>query len=190
MKKLLVTAIVLAVTASVALAQQTDERIGLFSDIGGTDCTITDQVPGLVAIYAVNINTNGTTACQFRATAPACIGTGSWLSDTAVFPVTVNNSQVGVAVGYGTCQVAPIHVLTINFFLQGTSDTCCVYPVTPDPSVPSGEIEFVDCLNNLLFGKGQSGMINAFRPECACDQFSVPAENTSWGRIKEMYRGE
>ena len=77
---------------------------------------------------------------------------GLYLSDTAVFPVTIGSSQTGVAIGYGACLAAPIHILSINVFCQGLTPPCCYYSVLPDPQTLSGQIEVVDCANNLLVG--------------------------------------
>jgi len=180
MKKALLLTLVLVVSASMAFAQA--GSVGLFADTGGTDCNLADLTPGLTAYYAVHVYHAGAIACQFAAPKPACL-LATWLSDTAVFPVTVGGSQGGVAIGYGSCQGAPTHVLTINYFTQGLTAPCCVYPVVNDPNIPSGEIEVVDCANNLLVGTGGVGIVNS-SPNCDCD---VPTEDTTWGKVKSLY---
>ncbi|UCH84511.1 MAG: hypothetical protein JSW50_02120 [Candidatus Latescibacterota bacterium] len=180
MKKALLLTLVLVVSASMAFAQA--GSVGLFADPGGVNCNVTD-IPGLLPIFAVHVYHAGATACQFSAPVPACMIAAIWLSDTAVFPVTVGNSQTGVAIGYGLCQGAPTHVLTINVFAQGLSAPCCVYPVLPDPNVPSGQVEVVDCNNSLLQATGGVAIINS-TPNCNCD---VPTEDTTWGKVKSLY---
>ena len=117
MKKLLLTIIVLACSANLAFAQ--NGSVGLFSVNDGTNCEYFDVAPGLASIYAVWVGHGGGTAIQFRAVMPACFTAAVWLSDTAIWPVTIGPSQVGVAVGFGQCVPAPVHVLTINVFAQG-----------------------------------------------------------------------
>ena len=183
MKKTLLFTLVLMLSASMAFAQ--GGSIGVFSDTGGASCNLTDAAPGLLSFYVVHVLTPGASASQFIAAAPACMLGATYLSDSAPFSVTIGSSQTGVAIGYGACLSAPIHCLTINFFAGGTSSTCCIYEVTADPLVTSGEIEIVDCDENLLFGVGQSGVINA-DATCACVDI-IPVQESSWGQIKSLY---
>ncbi|UCH84513.1 MAG: hypothetical protein JSW50_02130 [Candidatus Latescibacterota bacterium] len=193
MKHVLIMTLALLLAASVAMAQESNDRIGLYATptpAGDADCNITDAPPGgLLAVYCVHLQepSGGPTmiASQFQAVIPECF-TGSWLSDTAVYPVTVNNSQVGVAIGYGICVPLPSHVLTINLFALGDTPPCCIYPVTADPNIPSGRVEFVDCDDNLLFGWGQSGVINGDQ-SCECSTF-VATEHSTWGKVKALYQ--
>ena len=180
MKKALLLTLVLTVCASMAFAQA--GSVGLFADVAGTDCNLSDAAPGLCAYYAVHVYHAGAIACQFSAPVPSCF-LGTWLSDTAVYPVTVGGSPTGVAIGYGACQAAPTHVLTINMFCQGLTAPCCLYQVVEDPNVPSGQVEVVDCANNLLFGTGGAAIINA-DPTCNCD---VPTNESTWGKVKSLY---
>jgi hypothetical protein len=114
---------------------------------------------------------------------PLCLVGGIWLSDTAQFPVTIGSSQTGVAVGYGACLGSPIAVLAINYFGNGLTGGCCPYPVLPDPNVPSGQIEVVDCADNLITATGFTSVINP-DPTCDCD---VPTQDSTWGGIKALY---
>jgi len=181
MKKALLLTLVLMVSASMAFAQ--GGSVGIFADAGGTDCNLADVLPGLTPYYVVHVYHAGATASQFSAPIPTCMVAAIWLSDTAVFGVTIGNSQTGVAIGYGTCQVAPTHVLTINYFVQGLTPACCRYPVLPDPNVPSGKIEVTDCGFNPLFATGGMGIIN---PDGTCN-CNVPTEDTTWGKVKSLY---
>ena len=181
MKKALLLTLVLMVSATKAFAQ--GGSVGMFADMGGTDCNLTDAAPGLASYFAVHVYHAGATACQFSAPMPACMIGATYLSDTAVFGVTIGNSQTGVAIGYGTCQGAPTHVLTINYFAGGATTACCRYPVLPDPNVVSGLIEVVDCTNALISATGGMGIINPDQT-CFCD---VPVEDSTWGQVKALY---
>ncbi len=127
-------------------------EVGIFADPQGTDCNLQDVVPGLCSYHVVvDAGATGMTAVEFSAPQPPCM-LAVFLSDTAVYPVTIGTSQSGVAIGFGACLTGKIHVLTINYFCQALTSPCCEYPVLPDPNVPSGTIEFVDCSNNLQTG--------------------------------------
>ncbi|MFQ5511088.1 MAG: hypothetical protein ACE5EO_04500 [Candidatus Krumholzibacteriia bacterium] len=163
--------------------------IGLYSDPTGVDCNVDAKAIGLVSVYVVHQNTAGATAAQFAAPMPSCWTGGVYLSDTSNWPVTIGNSQTGVAVPYGSCIPSPNHILTINYFVTVPNGaTCCQYPVLPDPAAPSGHIEVVDCSGSLVFGDGSACFINP-NASCACLAAPTPVEDTTWGRVKAMYLG-
>jgi hypothetical protein len=137
----------------------------------------------LCTYFIVHVWTPGATASQFSAPMPPCMG-AIWLSDTAVYPVTIGNSQTGVAIGYGACIPGPNHILSINYFCQGLAGPCCYYYVQEDPNVPSGEIEIVDCTSALWLQTARDcGIINA-GPLCNCNIATDPA---TWGKVKALY---
>jgi hypothetical protein len=154
-----------------------------FADTEGIDPFIIDDTPGMLTIHIVQNFTigEGATASQFSAPQPSCF-VATYLSDTAVFPVTIGNSQTGVAVGYGQCLTAPIHVLSISFFAQGLTGECCFYWLQPDPNLPSGEIEAVNCNNEIVFMPAGAGVINPDGRLCG-----TPVVPTTWSKIKSMY---
>ncbi|UCH82912.1 MAG: hypothetical protein JSW50_10595 [Candidatus Latescibacterota bacterium] len=182
MKSALLLFSILVMCSGAASAQS--GYIGLFSDPQGIDCDLFDNVAGLCTYYVFHQATPGAIASQFSAPLPGCMVAAIWLSDTAVFPVTIGNSQNGVAIGYGSCLAAPIHILSINIFCQGLTPTCCAYPVLPDPAVPSGQIEVVDCDNNLLVGLGSYASVN---PDHSCCCYCTPVDDSTWGEIKSLY---
>ncbi len=181
MKKMALLTIAMLCVASLVFAQ--GGSIGAFGDMGGTDCYITDAAPGLLSIYIVHVNVPGATACQFAAPTPACMTAATYLSDSSPFAVVIGSSQTGVAIGYGGCFTGPIHVLTIQYFASGMTAPCCYFDVVPDPYLPSGQIEVVDCVENLIYATGQSGLVNA-DGSCEC---GVPTQDTTWGQMKALY---
>jgi len=181
MKKALLLSLAIVCIASMAFAQ--GGTLGVYADPQGNNCYPQDIVAGLCTYYVVHTNIAGATASQFRAAQPACM-LAVYLSDTAVYPVTIGNSQAGVAVGYGACLLSPIDVLHINYFCQALTPPCCAYPVTPDPNVVSGKIEVVDCVNALLFGTGGTTYVNGNDVDCPC---TVATEETTWGAVKSIY---
>jgi hypothetical protein len=180
---------VLVLGAGMALAAELPGgRIGIFSENAGTNCAVTDAAPGLLPVYVVQIGTTGATACQYKAAKPACF-TGSYLSDTNPFPVTIGNSQVGVSIGYGSCRVGTVHVQTVQYFASGTTPACCLYKVECDPlgvdQCVSGLIDIVDCSSTSALAKPQIGVFNA-NSTCLCVDI-IPAQESSWGQIKALY---
>ena len=157
--------------------------VGVFADAAGGNCLIAD-ITGLITMYVVHTYTPGATALQFSAPLTSCMAGVTFLADTPVYPVTIGNSQTGIAIGYGACLAAPIHVLTISAFGTGISP-CCPYEVLPDPSEPSGQIVAVDCANNLTVAVGATTAVAAAGVECYCGQIKV--EQTTWGKVKAMY---
>jgi hypothetical protein len=181
MRKILLTIVILVITASMASAQG---RIGIFGDQAGTQCTVAD-VPGLVALYVVHINSPGATACEYSAPIPACMQ-AMWLSDGTVFPVNIGNKDTGISTAYGACRLGNIHVLTINFLGSGTTGQCCVYPVLPHPI---NGLNITDCVTpfpNKLSAPGQSGVINEVNPTCLCADI-IPTHNSTWGGVKALW---
>jgi hypothetical protein len=178
MKRVVFLTVAALMAASLVFAQ--GGSIGLFADPAGTNCNLADNIPGMVIYYAVHVNTIAATACEFAAPVPSCLK-ALFLSDAAVYPVTVGNSQAGVSIGYGMCLGAPITVLKLQFFAQAMTGPCCYYPVLPHPI--NGGPWMVDCANTQLPATGGKGIVNA-NLTCQCN---VPAEDTTWGQVKSLY---
>jgi hypothetical protein len=157
---------------------------GLYADAQGTICNILDAGPGLLSIAVVHATPDGATASRFAAPIPACMIGAMWISDTAAYEV-IGNSQTGVVVPYGFCLTGRSHILTINVFVEGTSESCCYYSVVPDPSAPSGRIEVSDCSETIVFGIGELSVVNG-DTSCPCEG-PVPVEETTWGNVKALY---
>ncbi len=156
--------------------------IMLSSDPAGTSCNLADRTAGLCSYYVVHTETSGASAASFSAAAPSCVA-ATWLSDTAVFPVILGDSQNGVSIGYGGCRSGPVHILTINFLCQGLTGSCCAYRVLPHPDVESGEIEISDCTFNVQNATGGRAVFNA-TAGCPCGYGS---EASTWGKVKTLY---
>ncbi len=140
----------------------TGGSIGIYADVAGTECNLSDAVVGMTTYRVVHLTDFGVTACAYWAPKPSCF-TATYLSDTNVFPVTIGNSQDGVSVGYGSCRPGPIHVQSIAFLTSGNTPECCLYPILGIPS--SGNVEAVDCANHLITAYGVTSVIN---PSGAC----------------------
>jgi hypothetical protein len=169
-------------TVMVAPAIGQPGSIGIFSDPGGTDCNLADFVPGLVDYYFVHVGTPGATASVFSAPTPACM-MATYVSTTCPGITLECDANTGISVGYGGCFSSPIHVATVTYLATGLTPPCCYYPVLPHPQVASGQIEVVVCGDNTLYATGGEGIVNS-QVGCMCD---VPAEPSTWGKVKALY---
>jgi hypothetical protein len=143
-------------------------------------------VPGaaIVQFHVVHIGQEPASAVQFSAPIPECLG-GTWVGDAHPFSVVIGNSQIGVSVGYGTCLLPPIHVMTINVIVEDTPPDCCFYELDRDLGDPHGalgEITVVDCEETIFHILAGRSVINPDPLLCP-----TPVEQSSWGRIKAMY---
>jgi hypothetical protein len=185
MKKVVLLAVVGLFAASLAFAQTGLGSVGIFGDPMGTNCNLLDQGgPGVKLYYVVHVLTTGASASQYMAKVPACMtGTGAmYLADTNPFPVTLGNSQTGVAVAYGGCRVGPINTQIIQVFGMGLTPPCCRWYVVGDPVV-SPQVQVSDCNFVVWPATGGQGVIN---PDGSC-QCSIPTQDTTWGQVKALY---
>lgn len=187
MKNILVLSTCVLFCASLSYGQA--GYIGLYSDVVGTDCTMTD-VPGPCSVYVVHKGTAGATLSQFMI---QDVGLNSTIFLNDVFSpgrLWTGSSHAGVVVTYGACYATDVLVITMQYLCQGTADPCATTRVVPDPAAPSGTIEVMDCASpsNTLVGNGSilnwndTGSCNP-----GCGQI-IPVEDTSWGEIKALYR--
>jgi hypothetical protein len=113
------------------------------------------------------------------------------LFDTPVFPITLGNSQTGVAINYGQCMTGTFQILSITYFGQGTSWPCCYLEVRPDPAALSGSIDVYDCNDQLQIGYGWGDIVNS-DSTCPCNVgleycYPVAVEEHTWGKIKSLF---
>ncbi len=190
----LLTAVLIVLLASVPVIAQPG-AIGVFANSTGTSGDIIDTAPGLLSVYIVHVNTPGATACQFSMPHPWCFG-ATYLSESVTSPyIAIGNSRTGIAIAYGGCIPSPNWVLTIQYFAQGTTPSCCCLYVEPDPTATPPGVYVTDCSDPplLLSAAGgiaavnsNSGCIDWYLP-AGCINDPVPVEATSWGAIKSIY---
>jgi len=75
----------------------------------------------------------------------------------------------------------------MTFFVIAPSTACCVYDIVPDPTAPSGQIEIVDCAQNISPGFSQpllidDTIVSVGNPSPADGATEVPMSNPliSW----------
>ena len=190
MKRLLLLTVAVLCLSGLAFAQQDVGSIDIFSDGGYTSCNVTDAV-GLVPVYIVHAHaTNGATASQWKLELGAGM-TMTSVGESSPYATKIGDSLNGVSIAYGSCQTNPNNlILTVNFFGQGTSTTCSLLSIVPDPAALTGMVEIVDCLqppngpNKITLQKGGQARVN---PDGTC-QCNVPVQETTWGGIKALYQ--
>jgi hypothetical protein len=144
-------------------------------NFGNWDCNIPDEGV-LVNIYVFAYSWfHDFTAVHFSAPLPPCFVGATHLNETPPSPfLSIGNSQTGIAIAFGQCLEPPIHVLTITVMVQGLTETCCPYPVLPHPASTSGEIEFVDCDQNLITGwPGETTFVTTDWSLCNTDTTTI-----------------
>jgi hypothetical protein len=161
--------------------------ISAYADPFGTDVCLYDTGVGILEVFIVHnivlTYPSEAQASQFAAPKPACLE-GTYLDESSPFP-TVGNSQTGISIAYPGCQTeGPLLILTIRYTVTGNTPAGCAYEVVPDPADPTGQVTFVDCSSVVQETWGGVAYINGYDPICE----PVAAEETTWGRIKSLYR--
>lgn len=190
MKKILLLAGCLMLIAGAALAQA-----GYFHVWGdSTRCLCDpDNTDGYMVVHVFHEGTPGATACQFKVEifgAPL-----TWVGDQYSFPTVIGSSQNGVAMLYDACLASPIHLMKITYL--GISNACDRISIVDDPNATPPGIYVTDCATpdpNLLVAGGTQTYINVDGNCWNCSPYydppwcDVPVEETTWGRVKEMYK--
>ncbi|MEE9268824.1 MAG: hypothetical protein V3V49_01035 [Candidatus Krumholzibacteria bacterium] len=168
-----------ALVAGTTTAQTLDGTISLYSDSLFTTSEASDTAPGILTVYVVHDKmTTGHVSVEFMVSGGGGF-TGTWLDETVQQPVFVGSSPNGIRIAYNFCLSPPNHVLTIRYFLSGTSATNSYLQVLPHPEEPTQQIIVQDCSFWLSPAAGGTLRVN---PSV------VPTEATTWGRIKALYR--
>ncbi len=122
------------------------DTIGLYADIGGTNCNIELQ-PYLTYIHVVHV-TDGATGCKFMAPRPECLAGAIPVCDQCVLAppsCCCGDSQTGMTIEYGSCRSGAIEILRMVYRRGPDMDPCCVYPLLAHPDSPGGQVMVMDC---------------------------------------------
>jgi len=167
------------------------------SDVLG-DCVRIDT-PGQTTIYVLHSITGGATGCRFRIQAGPGM-TMTYVSETHDFPMTIGDTQTGMTVCYNTCLPGPLYrMAAITYMAYGTS-ACAELRIVPHPG--SESVEERDCNFQTNGGVLVQNLKVATNPDClTCppvfsypgpgipfDCSPLPVEESTWGRIKALYR--
>ena len=75
----------------------------------------------------------------------------------------------------------------MRYFCQGTTPSCAIVRVVGHPDATPPGLLAVDCEQNLVLVDGGVSFIN---DDGTCPCAVVKTHDTTWGQIKEIYRGE
>jgi hypothetical protein len=177
-------AIVFGVVLIAAAAfAQSPGHLGIYSNPGGSDCNLYDEFPQTFMAYVVHANTPAAQASRFKVVIPSCMVGAFLLEEVTGWPIKIGLVEEGTLVGYGACLSSPIHVMTLHIFGQGMTSDCCIFPVLPDPTSDTGEIEVQLCDGTWVPATGTPAVVNP-DPGCYC---IIPVGESTWGKIKSLY---
>jgi hypothetical protein len=182
MKRMLLPPLCALLVVSTASFAQIPGSIGVYADSFGTDCNIQDD-GDYITVHMLHVLTSGATASQFMLDVSAT----SWvyIGETWNFELVIGQSITGVSIAYQECLSGTIYLGSATF--QGSSaPPCTQISIVADPAVAYGKIQAADCdwPPNRMFPTGGRANINADL-KCQC---SLPVEETTWGRVKSLYR--
>lgn len=184
MKKALLIALGIVMSASLALAQP-GGMIGLYQDAAGTDCNYEDVAPGLATIYVVHTLVAGATASQFKVQNNGW--TATFISFSATPPNLYNpNPDIfsDAAFAYTQCVQGPWLIGSMAWFAGGTGPACASLEVLP----ANGQTDVLaaDCQPSPQFIIGTGGTLTISDDgTCPCE---ISTEETNWSKIKGLYQ--
>jgi len=185
MKKVLILALAIVMSASLAFAQY-GGQVSLYSDQAYSNCNLTEALFVSNTVYVVHdMAASGNTA-QFKVVNnwPGPIaGAISWGTN-----LTLGDVYTGITVTYVGCKALPYLLGTMGFIPIAATPPCtATLQVVADPAVASGSVEVVDCSSNVLLATGGLLTINGNPTDCPCVQ-EIATEQSNWSRIKNLYR--
>ncbi|HEX5132180.1 MAG TPA: hypothetical protein VFX92_06825, partial [Candidatus Krumholzibacteria bacterium] len=159
------------------------------------------DIPGPRTLYVFHHNLTSTTAVRFRIQAGPGV-TVTYVSETHPFPQTLGDTQTGITVCYGgQCLSGDQLLATVTYMFYGTSADCSKLLIVPHPDAET--VEEMDCdfvpqqvaaWDFTLYAVPDTyacplswpHVIDGTPKAFGCSP--VAAEETTWGRIKALYR--
>jgi hypothetical protein len=144
--KALLALVALVAIAFVTPAFAQSGSIGLYTDTSGSTCSFSGNDIGFIKAYVVvRPGSDGFRSVSFSAPVPACLG-AIYIGDEPSFGlVTAGDSQTGIVMTASSCTSGLLHVLTINYYRNGSTTPCCAYPILPSPG--ESAITGTNCAN-------------------------------------------
>jgi hypothetical protein len=167
-------------------------------EFGGVCYLGNDSGPGLRTVYVRQSPNFGATASRFRlALSPGA--TMTYISEVPSFS-SLGNTQDGITLCYGSCvDDFGFLLVAVTFQSFANDQNCSQVMILPHPS--SESIEVINCLGQPEIAYGKNLFILAPGGICGCPVAHlvpgtpqvfgcapVPVEETTWGRVKALYR--
>jgi hypothetical protein len=181
MKKILMICLTITmVVAGSAMAQQ--DSFGIFMDQAGLVCENTPSAPSPIQLFVVHKTGTAAAGSQFK-----LVNSSGWsLSASTIAPfLTIGDAFSDVSLAYAGCVNGPaIAVILLSGF---------AFPV---PGTPCGVVEVVaapgksapltvDCNFAELPATGGRFVFNG-DTSCPCN--IIATEESTWGKVKNLYR--
>jgi hypothetical protein len=188
-----IIAVVLSCVLLLAPSALRAQSIGIFSDPVGANCNFTANfsVPFTLYINAVNSTLmpwGGLTGAEFKVTGMP----PSWITIVTPNPLSTlvlgdPFDGVGVNIAFPVCQASfqvNLFTVTVVPLTVETEVTLTVTQRTPplNPAYPCPLLTDCDIFFSIVCVDGGQGFINSSR------YCNVPVEESTWGKIKELYR--
>ena len=181
MKKFVLTAMILVVAATPALAQ---EGLGLYADNAGLSCQISDLVDGAVKrVYVIHNNSVGASGSEFLVDASSTT-LAIFASTVPSSMLSIGSAETGISIAYNECKVGSFLVLTVSYDAFGTTAPCSYIRMEPDPTAVPPVRVWADCISITHPFPGGVAIVNV-NGGCPCN---VATQATTWGTIKALYR--
>jgi hypothetical protein len=166
--------------------------IGLFIDTWGDECCIVDidkEKIRIIEVQVVHKFAPEAGAAQFSIQASDGF-TGVYLGEEIPASLPggcIGNSQRGISIAYGACQSSPVHILTIRYYMYGTSAPMSYLEVVEDPTAIPPGINMVDCNHNPQMFPALGGRAYINNDGSINCKTTTPTRTTTWGGIKALY---
>jgi hypothetical protein len=173
---------------STAHAQGPTNTLRFYSDPAGTSCDLVYNEIGFVAVHMMLTGSAPSTGLAFSAVKPECWTGSVWTMDVIdegfLALGNTQNPVGGISIGaIGGCKELPVYIGYIRYFAFDASAKCCAY--APGPTQAQG-IVWVDC-DFVMWPMEVAGIVVNPDEACRCQQ-PVPVAETTWGRVKSLYR--
>lgn len=184
--------VALAVLASVSSVAAQTPVIGVYTDPGLTaDCNLIEVVATVQSVWIVQESGPAVDAARFKVnvnnTGWAAMFLDAWYP---VIYLVEPDIFGGDAFGLPECAGPPNAFARLDYIAFTPSPECAAgISVAPDPAAASGQIEATDCDGNVLLGhSGATVVVNSNPDTCPCTSGPVDAEDSTWGKVKALYR--
>jgi hypothetical protein len=189
--KRLGAALLMCAAVSTAAQAQDPRHLAFFADEAGTQCEVVNTRSEIVTINMFLYGWGrGASAVTFYAPTPACWTDALWLGDAInenyLWLGSTHDSHAGLTVAFGGCKDLPLYLGSMSFAASG-SQPCCHYDVLPGLPATVNQLRIVDCDYNPVVIPYTSVTINP-NAACPCGMGPVATEETSWSRLKALYR--
>ena len=190
--------LVLAICAFIVSPSPAQVKIEA-SAVGHSDaCVLPYNNPGLKNVYIRLTFNSGATAARFRVE-PGPGVTMTYASESSPY-TSVGYALAGISICFGSCLTGEPLIATVTFMAYGTDTPCSEIRIVPHPDAQTVEVEKCNGSTVAAYAQGLGidpppGAIPCYCPTTrlfpgtplpfGC---TVPVEDTTWGRVKALYR--